>query len=99
MKLTKKEKQLCIDKWQWFYDHPKCYSLDDLPENLRHRFVNNECFLCEYYLSTDCTHCPVYVTERSTCFENNSFAKWTLANTSQFRKICAGKLLEIMKSL
>jgi hypothetical protein len=68
----------------------------------------NECVLCEKsgLKENDATHkvccikCPIHIEEDVDCFDaNSSFHEWDTAKTSETRKIYAGKLLDIMKSL
>ncbi|OGF58475.1 MAG: hypothetical protein A2Y62_21175 [Candidatus Fischerbacteria bacterium RBG_13_37_8] len=94
MKLSKKEKQLCINKWQWFYDHPTERYMPEFSE-LRKKLNDYYliCPLCHHYRKTQCIGCPL-----KHC-DDNFFASWLKANTSRTRKKYAGKLLEIMKAL
>ena len=101
--ITQEEKQLCIEKWQWFFDHPE---YDDLSYNLVVKLgsYNNYCPLCDYYLNTLqgeflCPNCPVVIQSGKPCESKGYFAKWTRAKTNKTRKKYAGKLLEIMKSI
>lgn len=103
MKLTKKEKQLCIDKWQWIFDHPK---IDELSDDLWTKLFpyDNFCPLCTHYSTSwedelMCEDCPIVIQSGNPCVPNGYFAKWKNAKTTKTRKKYAGKLLEIMKSL
>jgi hypothetical protein len=104
MSITKQEKQLSINKWQWYYDHPESNELSEDLE-IQSSIYWNECVLCEEFeLGTgslkQCYECPVCIKEKVNCFnEKSSFYKWDNSLTSKTRKKYAGKLLEIMKSL
>jgi hypothetical protein len=105
MKLSKKEKQLCIDKWQWFYDHPS-EKIKDLPKKLRVEDNDNDCILCKKLDVNDyrdihkCVKCSVYKYDNIDCWDDNSiFQKWNQSKTSYTNKKYSGILLEIMKQL
>jgi hypothetical protein len=107
MKLTKEEKQLCIDKWQWFYDNAQ-KNLSDrmLPAEIRKQSseYHSNCVLCskfggnEDHLPT-CSFCPVCIYGID-CYNGDSYyQKCFNARNKTIAKKYAGKLLEIMKSL
>ena len=103
MKLTKKEKQLCVDKWQWFYDHPGKATWEN---PIRLSKYKQRCILCHKLTPNwgrpHCFKCPVVIKSGESCWNENPnsfYYRWYRATTSKTRKKYAGKLLEIMKSL
>jgi len=94
--LTKKDIQLCIDRWQWYYNHPlKTY--EDLPDSLR-----GGCPLCKKYfngINFDCGECPIYSIAGSCNDDDSYFHKWFYATTKKTSQKYSGLLLELMKKL
>lgn len=111
--LTKQQaKDLSILKWQYFYDHPECWIIWNMPEKIYSKLENykHNCPLCQLYqTSRYCKkECPLVIASHQCVSggsisntpevkKNSYFKKWQNAESDKTRKKYAGLILQIIK--
>jgi hypothetical protein len=92
-------KELCLEVWRYFRDHPEIEFKEDLPEELWLKLLDflNQCPFCEYFGDRCYTidsedGCPL-----NNCGDNSYYANWFDAKTNEERAKYAGLIVEAVE--
>jgi len=95
----KEAKELTIEIWTYFAEHPEITKKSELPEELYSKIKNLEagCPLCELFIESGCTGCPLSAA-RNRCASINSFyCRWVDTETQEERSAAAWGIVNITK--
>ena len=98
--MTKLEtKELSLEVWRYFRDHPDINSKSRLPDDLYNKiiYMYNDCPLCEYFVTLcngSCHFCPLNI---GFACADGYFSKWTEAINQEDRKYAASKIVEMIE--
>jgi hypothetical protein len=71
---------ITLEVWNYFVEHPECYSKDDLPPELYAKIEHlcNECSLCDFYYDYNnrCPRCPLGVAGEGCTISTSAYGCW-----------------------